>query len=128
MNIKNLKELEAVSVLRDRDDITFKVNCVQGGSIDLQYYVVDTDQSAFLALKGGDSDNDIIFRKLDLDKRDFCARAYGYTSTIGERWPSAKHNDLEALTRVVRALYKVLENKESEDEEETDRFYLIDFD
>lgn len=48
--------------------------------------------------------NDEIFLDLKLDKVDFANSAYGYNS-IGGDWPSSKHADYSALTRIVEALF-----------------------
>ena len=48
--------------------------------------------------------NDEIFLDLKLDKIDFANSAYGYNS-LGGDWPSSKHADYSALTRIVEALF-----------------------
>ena len=48
--------------------------------------------------------NDEIFLDLKLDKVDFANSAYGYNS-LGGDWPSSKHADYSALTRIVEALF-----------------------
>lgn len=48
--------------------------------------------------------NDEIFSDLKLDKVNFANSAYGYDS-LGGDWPSSKHADYLALTRLVEALF-----------------------
>ena len=48
--------------------------------------------------------NDEIFSDLKLDKVNFANSAYGYDS-LGGDWPSSKHADYSALTRIVEALF-----------------------
>ena len=48
--------------------------------------------------------NDEIFSDLKLNKIDFANSAYEYDS-LGGDWPSSKHADYSALTRIVEALF-----------------------
>ena len=59
-----------------------------------------------------DIDNSQIFRKLKLEKREFCEKHYGYSAPNGN-WPSAGHDDYKALTRVVLALFLLIEPKKT---------------
>lgn len=48
--------------------------------------------------------NDLIFRKLDLDKKRFCTEVYGYEAAGGS-FPESKNFDLEALHRAINGLF-----------------------
>lgn len=48
--------------------------------------------------------NDLIFRRLGLDKKIFCTNAYGYEAAGGS-FPQCKDYDLEALHRVINGLF-----------------------
>lgn len=57
-----------------------------------------------------DSYNDRIFNKLGIENpKDFCKAYYGYPPNSGT-WPEFRENDFSAATRVVKALFKVIEN------------------
>lgn len=55
-------------------------------------------------------ENDIIFKELGINKRDFCKEHYGYDAPTGI-WPSCENGDYAALTRVVKALFKIIEKE-----------------
>lgn len=57
--------------------------------------------------------NDQIFDKLDIkDKYTFCSSRYGYVVAIGI-WPEYKSHDYSAATRLVKALFEIIEDKET---------------
>lgn len=67
--------------------------------------------------------NDQIFNVLGIkNPHDFCSQHYGYTVTKGI-WPEFVYYDFSAATRVVKALFKIIEDREivkaSEESEET---------
>lgn len=70
-------------------------------------------QSAHLANTTG-SINAEIFSILDINKEIFCSTYYGYRTGGGD-WPTCEQKDYAALTRVVKALYREIEYKESRD-------------
>lgn len=56
------------------------------------------------------ADNDKIFRILSIpSKEEFATSAYGY-ACFGGNWPSCKSDDYEALTRLVKRLYEIIES------------------
>lgn len=57
-------------------------------------------------------DNAEIFSILDIEKDDFCRWYYGY-NPYGGNWPSCKIGDFAALTRVVKVLYRKIEQKKT---------------
>lgn len=58
------------------------------------------------------SANEAIFTRLNLNKHTFCDKHYGYRSEEGG-WPECNPGDYEALTRVVKALFKIIEKESS---------------
>jgi hypothetical protein len=99
--ITNLKKLTARGALRENDEVVFLV----GDETELVRYEV---RSRFLYNLS--SMNSRIFDFLNLDKGKFCSEAYGYESG-GGGWPESKDEDYAALTRVVEALYRIIEKK-----------------
>lgn len=59
--------------------------------------------------------NDKIFVDLNLDKEEFCTKYYDYPgkNCNGGAWPEYKYNDYEAVTRVVKALFEIIEKENS---------------
>lgn len=58
-----------------------------------------------------------VFKRLGIkDYRSFCSQHYGYDAERGD-WPECQENDYEALTRVVMALFKIIEGKEIKEKE-----------
>ncbi len=55
--------------------------------------------------------NSEIFTILDINSYELATKAYGYTSR-GGGWPSSKEHDFLALTRLVKELYKIIEERE----------------
>ena len=82
-------------LLKYVDKVVFKVNNIQ-----YKYTVEDN----FLSLCESE-DNDKIFKVLNIKECGFCDKHYGYASRYDTIWPECKHNDYEALTRVVNALF-----------------------
>ena len=67
--------------------------------------------------------NDQIFAKLGIENKEaFCSNHYGYTVTRGA-WPEFKDYDFPAATRLVKALFILIERKKavkaSEESEES---------
>ncbi len=130
MIINNLKELNKYGTLKLDDKVMFRL------PDEVLEYKVCKDNSVlpgytlFLDNRspgGGGSDyNGRIFNVLNLDEYNICSSEYGYSISQGN-WPWAKDDDFEAITRVVRRLYKEIKGI-YEDEAETDRFSLIDLD
>lgn len=57
--------------------------------------------------------NDHIFTELGIkDIPAFCSNHYGYTTTKGA-WPEFKSYDFSAATRLVKALFKMIEDKKT---------------
>ena len=56
--------------------------------------------------------NDKIFSFLKLDKEVFCSQTYGYQCGNGS-WPVCNVGDMDALTRCVLELFRILEAKYS---------------
>ena len=52
-----------------------------------------------------------IFRILELDKSKLAVKTYGYKIDTGF-WPESKINDYPALTRLVKELYTIIEERE----------------
>lgn len=61
--------------------------------------------------------NDRIFDELSLEKYSFCTEHYGYITDGGD-WPIFNENDYKAATRVVMALFRIIEGKDVKTEEE----------
>jgi hypothetical protein len=95
-----LEELEGCT-LAVGDTVIFPGSMFVGKEIDT-YTVHSTHLSH---IHGANSS---IFRRLGLDKYRFCSEAYGYYVHTGA-WPSFMSRDYEAATRVVLALYRVLQ-------------------
>lgn len=55
-------------------------------------------------------DNDGIFNKLGLNKYEFCSKYYGYEVKVGS-WPVFNVDDYKAATRVVKALFEIIEEQ-----------------
>lgn len=100
--ITNIKDLEKYT-LRLWDRVDFSID----GEV-LHYEVKNNHLSGF-----GISNNEI-FEKLGIssfDKRmDYASSIYGYSSVAGS-WPESKEGDYVGLTRLVKALYELIEKK-----------------
>lgn len=65
--------------------------------------------------------NDQIFDKLDIKgKYTFCSSRYGYIVTTGI-WPEYRDHDFPAATRLVKALFKIIEDKEAVTSEKSEK-------
>ena len=100
MKITNLKELNKRKTLELGDEVEFH----------LKDEVIEYEVKTWF-LSSYDHDNDFIFTKLELDGWDLAEKYYGYTAG-GGCWPNARHSDYEALTRLVKRLYEIIERKE----------------
>lgn len=100
--ITNIKDLEKYTLgLWDRVDFS-----IDG---EVLHYEVNNNH-----LNGSRISNNAIFDKLGIspfDKRiDYASSIYGYRSG-GGAWPESKEGDYVGLTRLVKALYELIENK-----------------
>lgn len=111
---RNLQELGS-NVLKKEDIIYFTI---------IKYRVCDN----FLMYEGGvtGKDNDEIFNYLSLDKYDFCTKHYGYKTNSGI-WPASKEDDYPALTRVVKALFEIIEKDSKSEFKVGDLVYIIPY-
>lgn len=91
---RNLAEL-GNNILQEGDEVYL---------LGLQYRVTDDH----LSLCNRCFQNDKIFSILNLNKYDFCKKHYGYISKWGS-WPVCEKNDYLSLTRVVKALFEIIE-------------------
>ena len=89
-------------ILKRGDIVTFKVK-----DMVLEYEV----SRSFLNMSAG-AINRKIFEVLGLNATEFCKKYYGYKPYDGD-WPESKPDDFEALTRVVKALFKIINPKKS---------------
>ena len=103
--ITNLKELEEREILQLGDYVEFitKEKIVK--------YIVQYD---FLLNKEHKSNgkNEEIFNILEIDRYKLAEKKYGYTTDHGF-WPDSKQFDYSALTRLVKELYLIIEEKET---------------
>ncbi len=97
-----LKELEERKCLENRDIIIFIVNEQK-----LRYGVKRYYLENITDLKGNES----IFRILEIDKYKI-AEVYGYKTNIVGDWPESEVDDFPALTRLVKELYIIIEEKD----------------
>lgn len=79
---------------KEGDKIKFKVR-----DEILEYKVCNT----FLDYEESIGDNDEIFKKLGLDKNEFCDNIYGYTNK-GGGFPEWKPGDYKAMNNIIKAL------------------------
>ncbi len=105
-----LKELEEKKILEYHDIIEFTIN-----NKILRYRVEIT---YLCYLKNGR--NDEIFKILGIDKYILAENIYKYKPTNKESkpiplrvWPETEYNDFLALTRLVKELYRIIEERES---------------
>ncbi len=102
MNITNLKELEERETLEEGDKVYFTV-----GEDIIEYEVY----SCYLNSSLG---NDIVFESLGIKGKELAEKAYGYPlNRFGGHglWPYYKDNDYISATRLVKELYKIIEEK-----------------
>lgn len=107
MNINNLKELEERKTLEMNDTVYFTV-----GEETIEYVV----RGVYLLNSSSDNFNNRIFEILERDKEKIAEKAYGYPPTnlsgnTSNLWPQTKDDDYSALTRLVKELYKIIEEK-----------------
>lgn len=98
MIINNLKELNERKILEYEDKVIF----ILPEEI-LKYEV----NRRYLGYKNIFSKNDIIFKKLKLDKKKITIEEYGYWNN--GVWPWA--NSYEDLTKLVKRIYKEIDKK-----------------
>ena len=95
-----LKELNEKGCLEYKDEVIFTVN-----EETIEYTVTNC------YLHNYPNHNYRIFRILELDKSKLAEKIYGYRIKTGY-WPPSKTGDYPALTRLVKELYKTIEEKE----------------
>ena len=100
MKITNLKELNKRKVLKSNDVVEFHLK---------DYMFKYRLGNNCLYIKS--YSNDYIFEKLGLDKRKLAEECYGYKPLRDGAWPIAIHSDYTALTRLVKKLYEIIEEK-----------------
>ncbi len=101
-----LKKLEEKGVLQLDDIVEFTVN----KEIIVKYKVC----TFFLMNNKFGPNNDEIFNILKIDKNKMAKKIYGHNRNIEQPiglWPNSNHNDFLALTRLVKELYKIIEEK-----------------
>ncbi len=100
--ITNLKELNKRKCLKYEDKVIFTVKEQK-----ITYEVKET----FLSNKN--NSNNKIFMILNIDKSIIAEKTYGYeTRSMTSDWPTSITSDFPALTRLVRELYIIIEEKE----------------
>ncbi len=102
-----LKELEERRILELEDIVEFTINK------EILGYKV---QTKFL-MHTIDSQNDYIFNILKINKINIAEKTYRYKidnefSYYNDFWPYSKKDDFPALTRLVKELYRIIEEKE----------------
>lgn len=98
-----LKDLEEVKRLAREDIVEFTVG-EESVKYDVQCYYLSHFSNDYLK-------NDMIFKMLELDKYKFAEKAYGYDINRKGYWPNSKNYDFEALTKLVKELYKIIEDR-----------------
>ena len=107
-NITNLKELEEKGELELKDNVIFIIKEKKIG------YSVEGN---YLYYMNGGSKNDKIFRILKIDKLKIAEKTYGYKPLnidkpfCDRNWPEIKLDDFPALTRLVKELYLIIEER-----------------
>ena len=98
-----LKELNKRECLELDDIVIFTINEEK-----IEYRIQDD----YLHNIKGYKDNDEIFIILDIDKYEIAEKAYKYkTNKPNSIWPTSKNKDYPALTRLIRELYTIIEEK-----------------
>ncbi len=97
-----LKELNKRKCLELDDIVKFTIN---------EKIIEYTVQIDYLLNNNINYDNDEVFKVLDLDKNKIAEKMYGYNRTIGN-WPVTNLDDYPALTRLVKELYFIIEEKD----------------
>ena len=102
-----LKELNERKYLEIDDIVKFTIN------EQIITYIV---RNVYLFISSNGENNDEVFRILDIDKDKLAEKMYGYKDfKIYPRhnyWPEIREDDFPALTRLVRELYTIIEEKE----------------
>ena len=124
MIINNLKELNKRKVLEYEDIVIFNV---LGEEIK---YEIRPDFSSLIQ-KNDHISNDYIFKKLKLEKMKLATECYGYKPVRGEEptnFPEYETDDYKALTRLIKRLYEIIEERFPEPiiEPITNRFEILD--
>ncbi len=102
MKITNLKGLEDRRIVEVEDRVYFTV-----GEEHVEYKV---DKWYLDCYSISNNFNYKIFNLLKIDKLKLASEVYGYEASFGD-WPSCKSDDYPALTRLVKELYKIIEEK-----------------
>ena len=109
--INSLKELEERGCLELGDIVNFTVNEEIIG-----YKVKGLSNRTYLCSHVTCGSNCIIFEVLELDKLKIAERAYEYKISFfyifEGAWPETRKDDFPTLTRLVKELYKIIEEKE----------------
>lgn len=120
--IHNLKELNALGKdLRDDDSIYFTTP-----ENEFKYKVYSSCLFIVADLPNTILLNDVIFKDLNLNKDEkykLAEKCYGYKTNIGN-WPSYVDNDYPAAERLIREIYKMLD--EINIKPITSRFEILD--
>ena len=105
MKINNLKELNKRKTLEYDDSIIFNVL-----GEEIEYHVFSANLGRVTM---DDRNNAYIFDKLKLDKMKLSTECYGYETRngINKNWPEYKNYDFEAVTRLVKRLYEIIEGR-----------------
>ncbi len=98
-----MAEITCLRELEEKDIIEFTVE-----KQIIKYHICN--KCLFDHINNNVNDNNKIFRLLKIDKYDIATKAYRYKSLAGV-WPSSRENDYPALTRLVKELYKIIEER-----------------
>jgi len=90
---------KVIKSLQDLMDVGCKVK--HGTKLEINGMKM-TVSSSYLLIESGS--NEEIFDELDLDKKSFCKKAYGYEPSGGD-CPSCDDEDYKALARLATALF-----------------------
>ena len=119
MIINNLKELKEYGTLKYNDTLIFRIE-----NKEHKYKVLSCH------LQNNTGHNGHIFEIIEVkDKYIFCKKYYEYDAHYGN-FPECKEQDYEALTRIVEAIYGIIEEKNRKKYlclETIGRFELMDF-
>jgi len=106
--ISTLAGLKRRGTLQEDDEVVFKGKDRDGNNFSIVYNVEDS-YLEFYRVIGNWHGGDAIFRALDItDRFSFCSQYYGYTADDGS-WPYFRHDDFNAITKAVQAIYERLE-------------------
>ena len=109
--INNLKELEERGCLEIGDIVNFTVNKEIIGYKVKKRLLGKTYLCDYITV----DNNCIIFEVLELDKYEIAEKIYEYkivSTCFSRAWPETKEKDYPALTRLVKELYKIIEEKD----------------